>query len=328
MSGKTKRKRSSTSSINEEAYIKPVDKEILEKYSPTQTKTKKKRKVKAGKKKMDIGGATARQETDGSSNEDIKSRLDNIMEKIDCIVKKEEILDIVKNTIQQEMEEMVEKIKKKVYESVAHRIDIVESETHNININLDVCKKHIKTLEKEMEQKDEIINQLRRKTEKDNQRQIEKTNDLEQYSRCNNVRIINLPEDDRDRLETTEETTEKVVQFLNDKMSTNIHQRDIDIAHRLGKKTINKPRPVIVKFLSRHHKFQSFKDKKTKLRGTGIYISEDLTRLNQRVFTAARKNTDVESCWTRNGQIVVKWKASQKIEQIEPQAYMRWTGDI
>lgn len=327
MSGKSKRKRSSTSSINEDISSKVIDKDILKKYSPSQTTTKKKRKVKKGKKdKMASSGDT--KETDSSINKDIGTQLENIMEKLDCIVKKEEIIDIVRNTIQQEMEGLVEKITKRVYDSVSRRIDIVESETHKMNLNLDKCKSHIKTLENEIQTKDEQINQYRRAAEKSNECQVEKGNDLEQYSRSNNLRIINLPEDNGERFETATETTEKVVKFLNEKMNTDIQMKDIDIAHRLGKKTPNKPRAVIVKFLSRRHKFESMKDRKQKLNGTGIYISEDLTRMNQMVFSAARRNTEVESCWTRNGRIVVKWKATQRIELVEYKNYKYWTGDV
>lgn len=121
-----------------------------------------------------------------------------------------------------------------------------------------------------------------------------------------------------------EKTTEKVINFLNDKMVTNISASDIDIAHRLGKKTGSKPRTVIVIFLSRRNKFNSLKDRKNKLRGTGIYIVEDLTKMNQMVFTAARNNSGVETCWTRNGQVVVKWKSNQQIETIVYKDYLHW----
>lgn len=331
-----KRKRSSTSSVNEEVTVKTIDRDIIEKYSPSTSKTdKKKRKVKfksTSKGKMDrnkgASGATNDPETGGEPNSDVTKRLDTIMQKLDCVVTKDEIIDIVKSTIQQEMEQMADKIKTSIYESISHRLDIVESETHKTIVQLDTCKKHIKKLESEIQEKDEAINKLRRVMERNNDSQIEKGNDLEQYSRSNNIKIINLPEKSGDRPETTDETTEEVVKFLKEKMKTNIEMKDIDIAHRLGKKNTNKPRTVIVRFISRRQKFLSMTERKAKLRGTGIYIVEDLTRLHQRVFTAARNNTEVESCWTRNGHIVVKYRASQRIEQIEYRDYKGWTGDI
>lgn len=215
------------------------------------------------------------------------------------------------------METLVDKIKEQVYKSVVHRIDVVESELYKTNTELDNCKKTINKLEADLQGQSEKINRIMNTMESNKGKCTKKGNEMEQYSRSNNIKLINLPEDQGDRMETSEETTTKVVTLLNEKMEANIQESDIDIAHRIGKKTGNKPRTVIVKFISRRHKFKSMQDRKTKLRGTGIYIVEDLTKMNQSVFTAARNNPEVESCWTRNGQTMIKWKANQRIEQIE-----------
>lgn len=320
--GDKKRKRSSTSSVAGDISVKAIDSDIVEKYSPTQTKSKKKRKCKPQKKStMDSSGGSKSAET---IDIDIGSRLDSIVTKLDSIVTKEEIVEIVKHTFQTEMESLVERIKDQVYKSVTHRIDVIEGEVHKTNQELDECKTTIKKLEHELHTKDDTIDQMMRTMESNKGKCANKGNEMEQYSRINNIKIINLPEETTERLETSEQTTEKVVNFLNEKMNTNIQTKDIDIAHRIGRKEGNKPRTAIVRFISRRHKFQSMKDRKVKLRGTGIYIVEDLTRMNQSVFTAARNNVDVESCWTRNGQTMVKWKANQKIEQIEFKDYVHW----
>lgn len=309
-----KRKRSSTSSASGDVAVKEIDQDNIEKHSPTQNKTKKKRKVKTGK--------TGTMTTEETSSKDINSRLDTIMEKLDSIVKKEEIIEIVKNTFKKEMDSLVEKIKEQVYQSVVHRIDVVESEVYKTNTEVDKCKETIKKLENQIKAQNETIDGMINKTESNKGKCTQKGNDIEQYSRSNNIKVINLPEDNG---ETADVTTAKVVHLLNDKMGTTLQISDIDIAHRIGKKTdSNKSRTVIARFISRRHKFQSMKDRKNKLRGTGIYIVEDLTQMNQSVFTAARNNPDVESCWTRNGQIIIKWRANQRIEQIQFKDYLHW----
>lgn len=316
-----KRKRSSTSSANGDVSIKEIDQDIRDKYSPTQTKIKKKRKVKTGKtSKMDESQDTEVE----SSSDDIGKRLDSIMAKLDSIVKKEDIIEIVKSTFKQEMESMVEKIKEQIYNSVVHRIDVVESEAHKTNTELDKCKATIKRLQDDIQAQHEAITGMMRTTESNKGKCTKKGNEMEQYSRSNNIKIINLPEENGDRMETSDETTEKVIKFFKEKMTTDIQTSDIDIAHRLGKKLPNKQRTVIVKFLSRRHKFQCMKDRKTKLSGTGIYIVEDLTKMNQSVFTAARNHPEVETCWTRNGQVVIKWRANQRVEQILYNDYLHW----
>lgn len=85
-----------------------------------------------------------------------------------------------------------------------------------------------------------------------------------------------------------------------DKFST----ESISRAHRLGQTTSSKPRPLLVKF-----KDVTLRDKvwfaKTQLKGTGITVSEFLTKSRHSIFMAARQRFGVSKCWTRDGIIHV-----------------------
>ena len=60
-----------------------------------------------------------------------------------------------------------------------------------------------------------------------------------------------------------ETTVSLVVKTLNEKMGLNLENRDIDIAHRMGKKIPNQPaRCIIAKFISRVNKMKSLRDRK------------------------------------------------------------------
>lgn len=77
----------------------------------------------------------------------------------------------------------------------------------------------------------------------------------------------------------------------------------IDYCHRLGVKK-EKPRPVLVRFAdlkSRNAVWQA----KTALKGSGLTVSEFLTKPRQGVFGAARKHFGLKNCWTADGTIVV-----------------------
>ena len=78
----------------------------------------------------------------------------------------------------------------------------------------------------------------------------------------------------------------------------------IKTAYRLGRSHENKHRPIVVKFSSpqaRHCVWFS----KTKLKGSGITISEFLTKNRHDVFMLARQRYGVGKCWTRDGSINV-----------------------
>ena len=75
-------------------------------------------------------------------------------------------------------------------------------------------------------------------------------NDLEQYTRSNNIRIYGI--DDRNKDETAEETTGIVIKFCSDKLGIDLRDKDIDIAHRLEKFQTDGNRPVICRFVTRN----------------------------------------------------------------------------
>ncbi|KAL4721722.1 hypothetical protein ACJJTC_007111 [Scirpophaga incertulas] len=64
------------------------------------------------------------------------------------------------------------------------------------------------------------------------------------------------------------------------------------------------PRPILIKFLD-----VSLRDKiwfaKTKLKGSGVTLSEFLTRSRHALFMAAREKLGVKQCWTKEGNVYV-----------------------
>ena len=68
-------------------------------------------------------------------------------------------------------------------------------------------------------------------------------NELEQYGRRNNIRIVGLRNDKP--FETSQETAWQIVNFINGKMDINLSVHQIDIAHRLGPFSRNINRNII-----------------------------------------------------------------------------------
>ena len=76
-------------------------------------------------------------------------------------------------------------------------------------------------------------------------------NRLEQYTRKWNVRVYGINEKDN------EDCKKEVVKFAENKLGLQISRKDIDIAHRVGRKLRGKNRPMIVRFHG-HEKKTSF----------------------------------------------------------------------
>ena len=60
------------------------------------------------------------------------------------------------------------------------------------------------------------------------------------------------------------------------------------------------------------------------MKGTKIYIQEDLTNLNYSILMATRGNDEVEKSWTLDGAVYVKSKGSDKVKRIEFKDYQEW----
>lgn len=109
--------------------------------------------------------------------------------------------------------------------------------------------------------------------------------ELEDYSRRNNIRITGLPELQQ---ENTERLQIHVQNLLREKMNI---APTIDVIHRVGHSALGKSRPVIVRF-ARHSERQQCLRASAKLKGTNVYLSEDLSRATVEIQKAKRSELE------------------------------------
>ncbi|XP_022814216.1 uncharacterized protein LOC111348003 [Spodoptera litura] len=85
----------------------------------------------------------------------------------------------------------------------------------------------------------------------------------------------------------------------------NITTSDVRRCHRVGSFTNKtRPRPILVKMQEVDTRDKVWYNK-TQLKGTGITLSEFLTKTRHQVFMAARDRFGVSNCWTKQGHIYV-----------------------
>ena len=100
--------------------------------------------------------------------------------------------------------------------------------------------------------------------------------------------------------------------------------KDIDMCHRLGRPG-DRARPIIVRYISRMDRNTLLK-RRRELKGTHIYVNEDLTKLNRLVLGYARRQlAENESVWTREGKLFYKSNTGN-IRCIHFHEYADWTG--
>jgi len=148
-------------------------------------------------------------------------------------------------------------------------------------------------------------------------------NDLEQYGRRNSVRISGLANDSDQQ--TSMVVADETISLLSKKLGLKLESKDVDVAHRLGKYTPNKNRPVIVKFVRRQTKIDIMQRAKL-LKGTGVFINEDLTKINAEVLSSLRLKEPalVERAWSREGKLFVRYRGQDRNEFVFFDKYKLW----
>lgn len=115
----------------------------------------------------------------------------------------------------------------------------------------------------------ETVKQMKTKE----QELVVKLDSLENQSRRSNVVFYNIDEKEG---ESWSECEGAVIKLAKEKMGVPVESRDIERAHRLGKKSKGRHRPIIVKFLSFKTKEEILANS-NKLRGSNITVSEDFS---------------------------------------------------
>ena len=134
----------------------------------------------------------------------------------------------------------------------------------------------------------------------DNRALREELDTMEQYSRRNCLVVHGIPES-----ETKEDCSDALLHVFNGKLNVSVAPHGIDRSHRLGRfqPSSNKPRPVIVKFVSYETRRQVFSAKR-RLKGTKIVVTENLTKRRSDLLNRTRAQPDVKAAWTTDGRIV------------------------
>lgn len=131
------------------------------------------------------------------------------------------------------------------------------------------------------------------------------TNDLEQYTRRNNIRIYGI--DDHNKDETAQETTLKVINFCRNTLGLTLERSDINTAHCMGRFQENGDRVIICRFVSRIDRDEVIKRQK-QLKGTKCVVREDLTIKNAKLLKTVSEMENVKSARSDQGKIILKLK--------------------
>lgn len=234
----------------------------------------------------DVEGAEGTQDAVGDEQLKVQSGAEKLhisledthMKAIAAYLKESFRLDM-KESIQEELPEMVNTIVKGVISGLNEKISQLELDNQNLKTENQQLKSRVKTLEVSVDV-------------------------AEQYSRRNSLRMSGVPE-------TATEDTDTIVLDAARDIDSEISLSDIDRSHRVGKPKVGRPRDIIIKFATYRARQKLYKQRTLlKDRGyMGVFLNEDLTKLRMDLLYKARvrvKSKFLKGAWSSDGTILVK----------------------
>lgn len=218
-------------------------------------------------------------------------------ERMNNLMTKNDIQDIVKSTTENIMKQMNAQIKQLVDKEVnekcqefTDRIDSLEFDKLQLSEQLDEANKTIQNIQKGLNDKDKIAKEAMRKA-----------NANEQYSRKNNIKIMDILEEAN---ETEESLTRTICELLLEKTNVTLDPRNIEAIHRIPGKR-GRPNPVLLKLRNGNVKTTIMKVRST-MKTVGCRLVDDVTKLNTGLINRLTLHEKIDSAWYFNGSVYGK----------------------
>ena len=225
-------------------------------------------------------------------SEDVKS----LRGELKSVMKKDQMETFIKETVTQIISDLNENLTLMIeiktdekIKPIQEKLQEVEDENKHLRHDILQLKNELKSLKTQNEE-----------TEKRSKLSLSKANYNEQYSRKNNLKILNIKENQSE----TEEGLKSVVCTMLQGKGVDLDSSKILAIHRIPGKQ-GHPRPVLMKVMNNNEKTKIMK-KRSELKTAGNRLVDDVTHLNTELISRLLKHKDIGQAWYFNGSVFAK----------------------
>ena len=233
----------------------------------------------------------------------IKDNISDLMKKSDDMMTKADMKTFIKSTVEEIMTE--------IYKTIEVTIDIkVKEKTETMKKQIEQLNKDIESVRNENNKLKTDLSEAKKQNEetaKIAKQGLQKANQNEQYSRKNNVKILDIaeqPDEDEDKLINT-------VGELLYKQKVTITPQQIVAIHRIPGKS-GSPKPVLIKFRNNNDKTKVMKTR-AGMKAMGNRLVDDVTKLNTTLISKLNDHAQIDSAWYFNGAIFGKTNSGKRL---------------
>lgn len=199
---------------------------------------------------------------------------------------------------------------------------LVDKVVTKLKDSIDFNTKIIEDLRSELCKRDQAITDLQQQLHRINADFQEEVDQINHYSRRNNIEIHGIPE-------LPQENIYSLLHNIGKTLDCEVQQHDIDIAHRIPSTNKSLPRPIIVKFLNRWKKNEIMVAKKNKKMLTSslgfstldqpIFINDHLTPKTKGILRRAKelRNKGFKFVWSRDGKVFVRKDETSQVKTVK-----------
>ena len=234
----------------------------------------------------------------------IKDSMNDLTKRSEDMMTKADMKTFIKTTIDEIMTEINKNMEVTIDIKIKEKTDSMKKEIEQLNKDIESIRSENIKLKKDLSE-----------TKKQNEETAEiaklglqKANQNEQYSRKNNVKILNIEEQ-------TDEDEVKLINTVGEllhRQGVTITPEQIVAIHRIpGKSGTHKP--VLIKFRNNSDKTRVMKNR-AGMKAMGHRLVDDVTKLNTTLISKLNDNALIDSAWYFNGSIYGKTTSGKRLK--------------
>ena len=236
--------------------------------------------------------------------EDLSSELKELKNNVSQIMTKDDMKLFIKTTV----EEIMNEISKGIELQIETKI---EEQSKSLNKTIQDLKKESSLLQTEntnLQSKLKTVQNQIDAVEKRSQDAVKMANYNEQYSRKNNIKILNITEEPG---ETESSLIADVSKLFSETCSVDLNPREIQAIHRIPGKA-GATKPVLVKLFNNNSKTKLMKARSS-MKAAGHRLVDDVTKMNAKLISELTDHDSIDSAWYFNGSVYGKTTGGKRV---------------
>ena len=237
--------------------------------------------------------------------EDLSSELKELKNNVSQIMTKDDMKLFIKTTV----EEIMNEISKGIELQIETKI---EEQSKSLNKTIQDLKKENSLLQTEntnLQSKLKTVQNQIDAVEKRSQDAVKMANYNEQYSRKNNIKILNITEEPG---ETESSLIADVSKLFSETCSVDLNPREIQAIHRIPGKA-GSTKPVLVKLFNNNSKTKLMKARSS-MKAAGHRLVDDVTKMNAKLISELTDHDSIDSAWYFNGSVYGKTTGGKRVK--------------